>query len=82
MGNDSGRLTPFRSLASFASAALLVLALSFFIAWPLWSLATKERRAFTIAVGAGAVLAAIFFVARPIIVRAAHRRAIRRREGL
>jgi hypothetical protein len=82
MGKDSGRLTPLRSLASFASAVLLVLALSFFIAWPLWSLAVKERRVFTIAVGACAVLAAIFFIARPMIARAAHRRAIRRHEGL
>ena len=81
MVNDSGGKSPLKSLGSFAFSAILVLALSFFIAWPIWSLATKERGAFTVAVGAAAVLAVAFFVLRPIAVSAARRRAIRRRRG-
>jgi hypothetical protein len=46
-------------LGSILGSILLLLALSFAISWPLWSLATGNRRAFTCAVGAIAALALI-----------------------
>ena len=54
----------FRALASFASWAFLVLAIAFAIVWPLWSLATKDRQAYTITIGAAVFLVVTFFIAR------------------
>jgi hypothetical protein len=79
----SAAVPPFlRKLASLASAAILVLALSFAIVWPLWSLATKERRAYTIAILASLGLALAFAAARSIArVLAARRRRARARRS-
>jgi hypothetical protein len=48
-------------LGSAAASAAFVLALSFAIAWPLWSLATKARRPFTLTVLAALALALVSF---------------------
>jgi hypothetical protein len=55
-----------KALISFASSAVLVLALSFAIVWPLWSLATKDRLAYTAAVGAAFALAFVLLIARAV----------------
>jgi hypothetical protein len=58
---------PFRArlgkLGSASASAAFVLALSFAIAWPLWSLATKARRPFTLTVIAALALVLASFVA-------------------
>ena len=51
-------------LGSSIASAAFVLALSFAIAWPLWFLATKARRAFTLAAFAFMALVVAFFAAR------------------
>ena len=69
-----------RSAAAFALSAFLVLALSFAIVWPLWSLATHDRRAYTVA----AALAAALALARGIVrarARAGARSSARRRSS-
>jgi hypothetical protein len=66
------------ALGSFAFSSALVLALSFAVAWPLWSLATREKSAFTMAVAAGIVLWLFFFVLRAVgrrLTRPGRRRA-------
>jgi hypothetical protein len=79
MSKDASGRSPWRSLASFAAAALFVLALSFAIVWPLWSLATKERGAFNLAVLAVAALIVAYFVGRHIVSRILRLRARARR---
>lgn len=69
----SSRREPLPRLLSFASAAFLVLALSFAIAWPLWILATREKALFSIGVLALCCAAALFFVARSILRRLTRR---------
>jgi hypothetical protein len=44
-------------LISFLAPPILVLAISFAISWPLWSLANADKRAFTLVVGAAAGIA-------------------------
>jgi hypothetical protein len=57
----AGRGARGTRIGSLAASSALVLALSFSIAWPLWSFATGSRRAFTLAVGAAVVLALLSF---------------------
>jgi Ca2+/H+ antiporter len=52
--------------------AAIVLALSFAAAWPLWSLATKDARAYTIAVAVAAALAFAVFIAKALRRRRSH----------
>lgn len=79
MSKDASGPAPWRSLASFAAWALFVLALSFAIVWPLWSLATKARGVFNIAALAVAACVAAYFAGRPLVSRALRRRASARR---
>jgi hypothetical protein len=68
-------LKVIRALASLGLAVLVVLSLSLAIAWPLWSLATANRRAYTIALALLAVASAIAWSIR------AGLRAARARSG-
>jgi len=56
-------------LGSSSASVAFVLALSFAIAWPLWSLATKARRIFTLAVIAALALAFAALAAIAVIRR-------------
>jgi hypothetical protein len=76
MNDDaSGHRTRLARFFSFFAPALLVLVLSFAIAWPLWALATKERRTFTIGTLILIALVLVFFVARALLARIARRRS-------
>jgi hypothetical protein len=66
---EHGKGNPARRASGAAVSIALVLALSTLISWPLWSLATRAPRAYTIAFGA--VLA---ILAAAAIVRARRRR--------
>jgi hypothetical protein len=69
-----------KALMSFAFSAVLVLALSFAIVWPLWSLATKDHQAYTVAAGAAFALAFAFLIARAVF-RGYARDRMRRRSS-
>lgn len=58
---------------SFLGSILLVLALSVAIVWPLWMLATSDRRAYTIAFG--------LLVAAAVVALFVRGRLARRAEG-
>lgn len=65
-----GRASSFlRGTGSLAAAAAIVLGLSFAIVWPLWSLATGDRKAYTLAMGAVAALAALAATGRVLLAR-------------
>jgi hypothetical protein len=67
-------------LGSFIASASFVLALSLAIAWPLWFLATKARRVFTLASFASIALVVVFLAARAALgrIRGDSRRRARR----
>jgi hypothetical protein len=65
-----------QALGSAGALAAIVLGIALAISWPLWSLATGNRRAFTLAVGASAALSLAWLLAR-----AAARRSARGRRG-
>jgi hypothetical protein len=65
----SGHRARLPRLLSLLGSALLVLALSCAIAWPLWALATEERLAFTIGALALIGLFLAFLVAKAIRTR-------------
>jgi hypothetical protein len=75
----------FRRLGSLAASTVLVLALSFAIAWPIWSFATGARRAYTLAVIAFCSLVAVSLVSlaasRRIRGGSRYRARARRRRG-
>ena len=55
-----------KRLVSILYTAVLVIALSFAIAWPLWIAATKVRHAYTIAAGVAIAAALLFWAARAV----------------
>ena len=59
----------------------LVLILSLAMVWPLWSLATKYRTAYTITIGVAVVLTSVFLIVRGRLRRRAATRARARRPG-
>ena len=66
----TGRAHPIlRAAASIMAQAALVLSLSLAIVWPLWRLATTDRRAYTVVVGASACLSLLALIARAIRAR-------------
>ena len=70
-----------KSLMLILFSTVLVLALSLVIVWPLWSLATKGRIAYTLAVGAAVVLTSVFLIVRGRLRRRAAIRGRERRPG-
>jgi hypothetical protein len=79
-GDPAARLG---KLGSTLATIILVLALSLAISWPLWRLATGDRRAYTAIVGVLAALAILSLaglaIARRVRARAAERRSAARR---
>jgi hypothetical protein len=65
--------TALNRSGAFAISLALVLAISFAIAWPLWSFATGNRLAYTLASAAAVAVAATLWIASSL--------ARRRREG-
>ena len=70
-----------KSLLLILFFTILVLALSFVIVWPLWSLATKGRIAYTVAVGVAVVFTSVFLIVRGRLRRRADIRGPERRPG-
>ncbi len=70
-----------KSLMFILFSTVLVLALSLAMAWPLWSLATKGRLAYTVAVGVAVVLTSAFLIVRGQLRRRAAIRGRKRRPG-
>jgi len=68
-----GRRT--RRFLSFIVSALVILVFSFAIAWPLWGLATKERRIFTIGTLVLIGLVLVFLIVRAVRARITRRRS-------
>ena len=68
-----GRRT--RRFLSFIVSAFLVLVLSFAVAWPMWALATRERRTFTIGTLVLIGLVLVSFVVRAVRARITRRRS-------
>jgi hypothetical protein len=74
-GDPAARLG---KLGSILATVILVLALSLAISWPLWRLATGDRRAYTIAVGVLVSLIVLFLACLAVVRRARARAAARR----
>jgi hypothetical protein len=68
-----------RRLCSLLTHVLAVLVLSFAISWPLWIFATRDKRAFTLSVGAVFALAFLAFGLRRAWKRIQGRTAASRR---
>jgi len=67
LGRERRRASPLRAALSLLVYTALVLALSFAIVWPLWSLALGAKALFTAAAGAAVGLALLFFAARALL---------------
>jgi len=81
-GDKAARGARLGRLGSFALSAAIVLALSLAISLPLWSLATKRREAFTIAMGALALIAVASLIVRSCLRAARAKSRPSRREPL